>query len=70
MPYKLQHVHFVGLRGDRVVLDLPPNRIMDAAQALELAAYLVVMAEIAVSGKPADEALPAFADVLEAVRRT
>ena len=70
MSYKIQHTSWVGLNGYGEIRIIHTKSFLTPSQALELAAYLVITAEIAVAGKRADESLPAFEDVLAAVRNT
>jgi hypothetical protein len=70
MTYTLKHTSWVGLNGLGEIRVINTKSFLTPSEALELAAYLVVLAEIAVAGKPADESLPAFEDVLAAVRNT
>ena len=69
MSYQLKHTTWVGVDGQGRISQISP-KLLTPSEALELAAYLVVLAEIAVAGRPEDESLPLFEDVLEAVRNT
>ena len=67
MTYQLQYPNLVGVDGDGCIIQ-PGRPKMCATEALELAAFLVVLSEIAAAGKGIT--LPPFAEVLETVRNT
>jgi len=67
MTYQLQYTNLCGVGGDGRIM-LPGRPAMSAIEALELAAFLVVLSDIAAAHKGI--ALPSFEEVLATVRNT
>ncbi len=60
-PIDTSNTHLVGVRGDEILVMLPPTRPMSRAEALRFAAWLVALADFD------DDQFPR---ILDAVRNT